>query len=319
MKLLRSPILWGASFLAIITVVATVAAVLHIDPIAQKLVTFYTNDAASVRPGDQVRIAGITVGKVRDLELEQDRVRVRARVDDSAFVGDQSQVQVRMLTVVGGYYINIVSLGDVPLGMDPIPLERVTMPYNLMRTITDTTRITENVNPKPIEESLKELQNGLDGENVEVISDILDAGNGLMSTIDKQRGQITSILNLSDEYIEALSNFGDELKQLVAKVSILEQTLMLYHEGFGAAAKGMGDVLDSTEPLLTVYMNHRDDFLEKVRRWQEKARMWADRSGVIVRGLRVVRNKIERVLDAQNAPPQVLATDMCIPIPGVSC
>ena len=37
---------------------------------------------------------------------------------------------------------------------------------------------------------------------------------------------------------------------------------------------------------------------------------------MIVRALRSLRNKIERVLDAQNAPPELLATDMCMPIPG---
>jgi len=319
MKVLRNPTLWGAGALGIVTAVALVAGLLYINPPGQKFVTFFTQDAASVHPGDQVRIAGITVGKVKDLSLESNQVRVRARIDNTAFVGDQSQVQVRMLTVVGGYYVNLVSMGDRPLGAQPIPLERVTMPYNLIRTITDATKITENVGSKPIKKSLDELQKGLGGTNVEAISRIIDAGNAIMATIDKQRGQVTEILNLSDEYIQALSNFGDQLKQLVAKIAILEETLVLYHQGFGAAIKGMGDVVDSTEPLLAVYMNHRDDFLVRVHNWLDKARWWSDRSGVIIRSLRLVRNKIERVLDAQNAPPQVLATDLCMPTPGSPC
>jgi phospholipid/cholesterol/gamma-HCH transport system substrate-binding protein len=32
-----------------------------------------------------------------------------------------------------------------------------------------------------------------------------------------------------------------------------------------------------------------------------------------------VRRKIERVLDAQNAPPELLATDLCMPVPGSPC
>ena len=319
MKALRSPTLWGAGALGIVTAVALVAGLLYINPPGQKFVTFFTQDAASLHPGDQVRIAGITVGKVKDLSLEFNQVRVRARVDDTAFVGDQSQVQVRMLTVVGGYYVNLVSLGNRPLGVQPIPLERVTMPYNLIRTITDATKITENVSSTPIKKSLDELQNGLGGTNVEAISRIIDAGNSIMATIDKQRGQVTEILNLSDEYIQALSNFGEQLKQLVAKIAILEESLVLYHQGFGAAIKGMGDVVDSVEPLLTIYMNHRDDFLTRVHNWLDKARWWSDRSGVIIRSLRLVRDKIERVLDAQNAPPQVLATDLCMPTPGSPC
>ncbi len=242
MKVLRNPTLWGASALAIVAVVALVVAVLYINPLGQKTVTFYTEDAASIHPGDQVRIAGIAVGKVKDLSLELNQVRVRARVNDDAFVGDRSQVQVRMLTVVGGYYVNILSLGNTPLGAKPIPLERVTMPYNLMRTITDTTKITENVKPKPINESLSQVQKGLTGTNVETVSAIIDAGNRVMSTIDKQRGQVTAILNLSDEYIRALSNYGDGLKELVGKISILEQTLVLYSAGFGDGIKGLGEV-----------------------------------------------------------------------------
>lgn len=320
MKILRNPTLAGAAALVLVTVLSLVAAWIYVDPPGQKSVSFYTTDAASIRPGDQVRIAGITVGKVKDLVLEADQVRVRAQVDDGAFVGDQSHVEVRMLTVVGGYYVNIVSLGETPLGNKPIPSERVTMPYSLIRTLTDATKITEQVNPKPIKESLDEMQKGLTGTNVETLSAVINAGNTLMSTIDKQRGQVTAILDLSDEYVRSLSNFSDELRMLVRKVSILEQTFDLYSKGFGDTLLRIGEVSDGIlAPLGDFYLGHREKFLSQVRDWMAKARMWAERNGSIVRGLRLVRNKIERVLDAQNAPPQVLATDLCMPIPGSPC
>lgn len=319
MKILRSPTLWGTGALAVLAAVALVAATLYLNPPAQKSVTFYTTDAATVRPGDQVRIAGISVGTVKDLALEGNRVRVRAQVEDSAFVGDQSQIQVRMLTVVGGYYVNIVSLGGSPLGSRPIPQERVTMPYNLMQTLADVPKITDKVDPAPIQQSLDEVQKGLAGSNIESVSAIINAGNAVMSTVDRQRGQITEILNLSDEYIRALSNFTDELKSLVRKISILEQTLAIYSEGFGNALKGMGDALDGLSPVAIFYVNHRDDFLEKVRNWVKKATYWSERNGVIVRALRLIHGKIERVLDAQNAPPEFLATDLCMPVPGKAC
>lgn len=319
MKLLRNPILWGAGTLALATVLALVAGALYISPPGQKIVTFYTEDAASVHRGDQVRIAGITVGTVKDLALKDNQVQVRTQVKDNAFVGDQSQIQVQMLTVVGGYYVNIVSLGDTPLGAKPIPVERVTMPYNLMRTLTDATKITENVNPTPINESLNQVQKGLSGTNIESLSAIIGAGNSLMSTLERQRGQVSAILKLSDEYIETLSNFGDELKVIVRKASILEQVLLIYSGGFRDALGNLGAVFDAITPLGVFYENHRDDFLEKVRHSQEKARYWAERSGVTGRALRLLRRKIERVLDAQNAPPELLATDLCMPVPGSPC
>ncbi|BBX20958.1 hypothetical protein MTER_03690 [Mycolicibacter terrae] len=319
MKLLRDPMVWGVGALGLATVVALVAAMLYVNPPGEKIVTFYTEDAASVRPGDQVRIAGITVGKVKDLALEPHQVRVRTQVDKDAFVGDRSQIQVRMLTVVGGYYVDLVSLGESPLGDKPVPAERVTMPYNLMQTLADAPKITDQVNPDPINQSLDQVQQALTGGNLESLSAIVDAGNGLMATIDKQRGQVSAILDLSDEYIQSLSNFSEGLRELVRKASIVEQTLVLYGERFGSALKGIADVFDALAPVGVFYENHRDDFLEKVRHYQETARYWAERSGVIVRAIRLVRRKIEQVLEAETAPPELLATDLCMPVPGGAC
>lgn len=312
--------LWGVISLVMVAVLAVTAAAVYVSPPNERSVVFYTDDAASVRPGDGVRIAGITVGRVEDLAIEPDKVRVRVNVDKNAFVGDQSQVQVRMLTVVGGYYVNLVSLGDKPLGQKSIPVDRVTMPYNLMKTLADSTKITEHVDPKPIRDSLNEIQSGLNGANVDTLSAVIKAGDALTQTIDRQRGQVSQILNLSDEYIASLANYRDRLKELVSKISILEQTLVLYGNGFAAALKGMGEIGDAfLQPLGTFWVNHREEFIQKVRQWQDRVRRWVDNNSRIVPRLRRVRDKIERVLDAQNARPELLATDLCIPIPGSPC
>jgi virulence factor Mce-like protein len=319
-KFATKPMFWGVAALVIVTVAALTAAAVYVSPPGQRTVVFYTDDAAAIRPGDGVRIAGITVGKVEDLSIEPNMVKVRTNVDKTAFVGDQSQVQVRMLTVVGGYYVNLVSLGDKPLGQNTIPLDRVTMPYNLMQTLADSTKITEHVDPRPIRDSLDQIQAGLNGSNVDTLTAVIDAGNTLTQTIDRQRGQISQILDLSDEYIESLANYGDKLKELVSKISILEQTLMLYGKGFAGALTGMGDISDAfLVPFGKFWVNHREEFIQKVGEWQERIRRWADDNSRIVPRLRRIRDKIERVLDAQNARPELLATDVCIPMPGSPC
>lgn len=320
MKLLRNPMLLGVTALVMVAMLAVTAAAVYVSPPNQRSVLFYTDDAASVRPGDDVRIAGITVGKVEDLAIEADQVKVRATVDKDAFVGDQSQIQVRMLTVVGGYYVNLVSLGNKPLGQQPIPLQRVTMPYNLMKTLADSTKVTEHVDPKPIRESLDEIQAGLKGANVDTLTSVIKAGDALTETIDRQRGQVSQILNLSDEYIESLANYRDKLKELVSNISILEQTLVLYGKGFGSAMSGMGDIGDAfLVPFGKFWVNHREEFIQKVREWQDRVRRWVDDNSRLVPRLRRIRDKIERVLDAQNARPELLATDLCIPMPGSPC
>jgi phospholipid/cholesterol/gamma-HCH transport system substrate-binding protein len=320
MKALRNPVTWGAGAIVFAVVVALVLAYVYYHPHGQsKVVSFYTDDAASLRVGDQVRMAGIAVGKVEKLSLEPNQVKVTALVDDDAFVGDRSQIDVRMLTVVGGYYVNLASIGDTPLGANAIPLTRVTMPYSLIRALTDTTKITENVNTAPVNESLNQIQQGLSGVNVQVVSTVINAGNAIMSTVDEQRGQVTKILNMSDEYIQALSKYRDKFDQLVRKVSILTQTLVLYNGGLGATIDGLGQTLDSLKPVAQFYGNHRTEFIEKVRNNLHKGQLFVERNGLTIRALKRVQNLLDRVLDAQNASPALLATDICMPIPGSPC
>ncbi|ODQ93389.1 MlaD family protein [Mycolicibacterium holsaticum] len=320
MKVLRSSITLGIAALALAVVVALALTYIYYNPPGQnKIVTFYTVDAASIQAGDEVRMAGIKVGTVDELSLEADRVRVRTRIRNDAFVGDESQVDVRMLTVVGGYYVNINSIGDTPLDAEPIPLERATMPYNLMQVLADTTKVTENVDPKPINESLNEIQRGLTGTNVEALSAAIDAGNSLMSTIEKQQGQVSAILDVTNEYMRALNEHRDEIAELVRKMSIVTQTLILYGKGLEAQIDGLGEALVALKPVADAYEVHRYEFIEKIRQNQHKFRLFVERNGATVRVLQRAQNLLDRILDAQNSRPALLATDLCIPLPGSAC
>jgi phospholipid/cholesterol/gamma-HCH transport system substrate-binding protein len=318
---MRNERVWGAVALAVLTIVGVVAAFLYTSPPNQRIVSFYTDDAASVRAGDTVRIAGIVVGRVKDFAIEPDQVRVRASVDRDAFIGDQSQVQVRMLTVVGGYYVTIVPLGSAPLGTRAIPKERVTMPYRLMQALTDTTKITEHVTSKPIKDSIDQLQQSLRGANVESIQTVLNAGNSIADTLERQRGQLSNILNLSDEYIDRLANYRDVLQNYIRRIAILEESLILYGKGFADGLRGIGTLGTTLDPVVTFYFKHRADFLEKVRGILGDMRTITERNGLIVRLLGRIHDRMEIALDKQNnfVRPELLATDICIPMHGSPC
>jgi phospholipid/cholesterol/gamma-HCH transport system substrate-binding protein len=320
-KQLRSPMFLGPMALVIAAVIGLVVAWVYVSPPGQQIVTFYTDDAASIAPGDTVRIAGIVVGKVKDLSIEPKQVRVRASIDRDAFVGDQSQVEVRMLTVVGGYYVTIDSLGDDPLGSRPIPLDRVTMPYSLIRTLADTTKITDNVATKPINESINQVQQGLTGSNTDALTEILNAGNSITATMDRQRGQLSKILEMSNEYISKLNDNRELLDFMISRVAILEETLVLYGKGFAGAFDGLGQVAIRLESVNHTYMPHRTEFLARIHGVLGELTTIADRNGVVVRVLRRVRERMESTMAAQNngTPPELFATDLCFPTEGSRC
>jgi phospholipid/cholesterol/gamma-HCH transport system substrate-binding protein len=320
-KSLRSPTVWGLVAVTLTMIVIVVVSWIYVSPPHRQFVTFYTDDALSVRGGDSVRVAGVDVGKVQNVSLEPQQVRVQLSLNDDVFIGDQTQVEVRMLTVVGGYFVTLVPLGDRPLGRNTIPMDRVTMPYSLIRTLSDATKITDQVAPRPINDSLSQIQQGLAGSNTEVLAKILAAGNAVNGVMERQRGQLTSILNMSNEYIAELNNNRQLLEFLIERVAILEETLVLYGQGFAKAIDGMGQIMTRLGPVGPWYMGHRQDFLDRVRGILGEFQTVADRNGLLVRILRRVRQRMERTLDAQNVgtPPELLATDLCFPTEGSRC
>jgi ABC-type transporter Mla subunit MlaD len=227
-----------------------------------------------------------------------------------------------MLTVVGGYYVTIVPLGRSPLGTRPIPQERVTMPYSLMQTLADTTKITEHIAQNPIRESIDQLQQGLRGPNVDSVAAVLKAGNSIADTLDRQRGQLSKILELSDEYIDRLANYRDRLQEYIRKIAIVEQSLIMYGKAFGDSLLGIGAIVAAVQPALSdFYWTHRADFLEKVQGILGDLRTISSRNGAIVRLLGRIHDRMERALDRQNnfIRPELLATDVCIPVHGSPC
>jgi phospholipid/cholesterol/gamma-HCH transport system substrate-binding protein len=314
--------LWGAALVAIVAIIGIVAGAIYVNPPDEKIVTFYTDDAASIRPGDTVRIAGIVVGDVKDLASEPSQIRVRTSVKRDAFVGDQSQVQVRMLTVVGGYFVSIIPLGDAELGARPIPKERVTMPYSLVETLADTTKITDDVAPQPIKDSLDQLQQGLTGSNTDSVSAVLNAANAIVNTMDRQRGQISKILRMSDEYVQALTDYRGQLQEYIRKIAILEGTLVLYGKSFADALQGIGAVVQAAKyGLLKMYFTNRKDFLDRMEGILTEFRTIQSRNGVMVRVLGRVHDRMERAIGNQNTyiRPELLATDICVPVHGSPC
>jgi phospholipid/cholesterol/gamma-HCH transport system substrate-binding protein len=177
------------------------------------------------------------------------------------------------------------------------------------------------VSPRPINESLNQIQQGLTGSNTEILAKILEAGSAVSEVMERQRGQLTSILNMSNEYIAELNDNRELLEYLIERVAILEQSLVLYGKGFAGAIDGMGQVVTRLDPAGIWYMSHRQDFLDRVRGILSEFQTIADRNGALVRALRSVRQRMERTLDAQNegTPPELLATDLCFPTEGSRC
>ncbi|NED01552.1 MCE family protein, partial [Streptomyces sp. SID6648] len=68
------------------------------------------SEAAGLDTGDEVRIAGVKVGRVTGVALDGAKVKVTFEVED-AWVGDRTTAAIAIKTVLGDKYLALDPLG----------------------------------------------------------------------------------------------------------------------------------------------------------------------------------------------------------------
>jgi phospholipid/cholesterol/gamma-HCH transport system substrate-binding protein len=90
---------------------------------------------AGLRVGESVQIAGVEVGEIRNLRLEEKHVLVTFTVDSSHHLGSDSRAEVEVATLLGTHYLQIHPAGSGVLAEGTIPLNRTAVPFNLQDVI----------------------------------------------------------------------------------------------------------------------------------------------------------------------------------------
>ncbi|MFC9897399.1 MlaD family protein [Nocardia sp. NPDC127579] len=201
------------------------AGALYVVPFGKTTYTAELSEAQSVKTGDDVRLAGVSVGSVTGLELKPDRVVMSFTVDNDVFVGDQSSLDVRMLTVVGGHYVALFPAGDKPLGDTAIPADRVRLPYSLMQTFQDATTPLDRIDGATLRENLAALNRSVDSAP-DALRTTLDTVGGYIDAIDRQRTQVSNAISVASEYVRLYDGAKSDLKRLMDNANQLETVLL---------------------------------------------------------------------------------------------
>lgn len=200
--------------------------------------TAYTADfteAAGLRPGDEVRVAGARVGKVTSVALDGDRVKVAFRVRD-AWVGDASTVAIGIRTLLGAKYLALVPLGaDRQKPSATIPVGRTTSPYDVtqaldglgttvgaidteklaesFRTISDTFADTPG-SVRGAADGLSALSRTIATRDAE-LARLLDGSRKLTRTVSDQNGRIRALLDDGDLLLGEIERRRDAVHRLL--------------------------------------------------------------------------------------------------------
>ncbi len=156
----RNPVIIGAVSLAVIAALIMAAFKAEDLPLIGGGDTYYAafSEAGGLKPNDEVRIAGVRVGKVRTVELDGDHVRVEFKVATSEKFGKETAAGVRVKTLLGAMYLSLEPEGSGQLSEGTeIPLDRTTSPYDVVEAFSGLAERAEDIDTQSLTKSLNTL------------------------------------------------------------------------------------------------------------------------------------------------------------------
>lgn len=312
----------GLSVTAVVVMTVLVTVGLYLHPPGRIQVVFETTDAAAVRTGDDVRVAGVSVGKISRVELEPKAVRVTAKIDSSTFIGDASRVEVRMLTAVGGYFVTIIPIGNKSLGHARIPVDRVTMPYSIADVLQEAPRVTDNVDGSTVNGDLNQLADGLE-HNSESVGQLIRGLDTIAKVMADQHRQVQSTLDLASEYANTFNGSREFVFELVQKIETVMATYINYRDGFNRSYQLLGDVMMRLEPETRYLIDHKMELRAAVEQLRTGIANLQHSVGPAIDQLSQLRDQLTGWLTPQGVAEigggRILASQICVPVPGRSC
>lgn len=321
-RIVASETLLGTVVVATAVVALGATTLFYTHPVGQRTVAFETTDAAALSTGQEVRVAGITVGKVTKVSFRPDTVLVEAQVSDDTFIGDDSHVEVRMLTPVGGYAVTVVPLGRAPLGSRVIPVDHVTVPYSIGDVLQAAPHVTDKVDGATVDANIDQVAQALQHNSTSVGS-LISGMNSIAAVMDRQRGQVEQITGLASEYLKSFDANRDFVFDLIRQIDIVVSTYNNAHVGFNEAYSLLGDVLMRVQPEMKFYLDHKDQVRAVVDQVKKSIENLDTTMGPAIDKLQGLRAQLEAWLTPQGLATvsggTILASNICIPLPGRTC
>jgi phospholipid/cholesterol/gamma-HCH transport system substrate-binding protein len=222
----RNPVIVGAVGLAVIAALLLFA--FNIDRIPFLNGTKYTaaiSEAGGLKPNDEVRIAGVKVGKVTGVDLDGDHVRVTFRVDRGTEFGKETGASVRIKTVLGQKFLMLEPKGPGQLASgSEIPLSRTVAAYDVVEAFSDLATTAENIDTEQYAKALDTIATTFEDSPDEVRSAVDGLGR-LSRTIATRDAQLRELLDHTAGVSEVLADRNQEFVSLLADGDLLLEEL----------------------------------------------------------------------------------------------
>jgi phospholipid/cholesterol/gamma-HCH transport system substrate-binding protein len=228
----RNPVKIGAASIAFIILLILVAFKADSLPLIGGGTTYYASfsDSSGLKPNDEVRIAGVRVGKVSsiDLDTKNGTVKVAFKVKTDSKFGADTGAEIKVKTLLGSMYLALEPAGSGQLKKGTtIPLSRTSSAYDVVDAFSglaeraqaiDLGQLTTSLNTlaKATENTPEALKSTLKG--LSALSANVAARDDKVNTLLTNLKKVSGVLADRDTDVVALMKDGDVLlRALVAR------------------------------------------------------------------------------------------------------
>ena len=196
----RNPVVIGAISIAVLFVLMIAAFKAGDLPLIGGGDTYKASfsEASGIKTNDEVRIAGVRVGKVTAVDLKGDHVDVTFKVDTPSKFGTQTGAQIKVKTLLGAMFVSLEPKGPGQLKEDStIPVSRTRSAYDVVQAFSGLADRAEKIDTDQLADSIDTLAD-LTKDTPAAFQSTLRGLSRLSETVASRNDQIGELLRNLD-------------------------------------------------------------------------------------------------------------------------
>ena len=224
----RNPVPIGAISIAMIVALLVVAFRAQDLPLIGGGDTYHAAFAESggLKLNDEVRIAGVRVGKVTGVDLKDGKVDVSFKVKTPSKFGTRTVAAIKVKTLLGAMFISLEPAGPGQLKEDStIPVERTRSPYNVVQAFSGLADRAESIDTDRLAKSIDTLAD-LTKDTPAAFQSTLRGLSRLSETVASRNDQIGELLGNLDTVSATLANRDQDIVALMKDSDVLLRALV---------------------------------------------------------------------------------------------
>jgi len=212
------------------------------------------SSASSLEKGDDVRVAGVSVGEVKKVEhYERNHALVTFRVKNDVPMTTASRAEIRFLNLVGDRYLALEAGSDPeaePLDEDePLPIEQTQPALDLTTLFNGFKPLFQALQPEDVNELTLNLVQVLQGEGG-TVQGLLQKTASLTTTLADRDQLIGDVIDNLSTTLDTVDSRSEQLTTLVTELKNWMQDLASDRTTIGSSLSSISDLTVAVADLL---------------------------------------------------------------------